>query len=258
MKFKLLQLNKLLKSYLANLMISKDPIKFVIFSQGRTGSTLLCKLLDNQNSIHCEGEILSRHKNFMSLKLRFPYAFISGRSKLSHKSAFGFKVKTYQISEHLELNPEVFLQTLANKGYKIIYLRRNNVLAQAASTLSANKTGVYHLTAGQDETLGKIKVDKKTLEYYMQTRLDYIEDENLALSNLEILKLEYEYDLENSTSWENTVKKCCEFLDLPKIKNFKCNIKLRKTRKRTLSQSIEKYDELKQEFSNSKFSRYFN
>lgn len=66
--------------------------RFVIFGQGRSGSQLLCDLLDSHSQIRWDKEILSQPT------LR-PYQLILNRALLSSCNAYGFKVKIDQLAE---------------------------------------------------------------------------------------------------------------------------------------------------------------
>jgi len=247
----------LIKSYAAILLFWRKPIRFVIFSQGRTGSTLLYKLLENQKDIQCEGEVLNRYKNAFNWKVLFPFIYLDGRSKMNNAKFYGFKIKIYQITGHLDMDPHYFLQNLINRGYKIIYLKRSNILKQAVSTLVANETGVYHETKQVVGNLNRLETNKETLEHYMFTRAKFLREEDEALKGIPALHLEYEEDLEQSATWEKTIIKCSKYLGIPTHDVKTDRIDIFKNAKKPLSEFVVNYKELKDQFADSEYDKFF-
>src|SRR4030095_16137361 len=71
--------------------------KFVIYTRGRTGSTVLTDLINSHPDIFCDAEIF----NFIycNTKVLFPRAYIkscSKRASIYKKKVYGFKVKIAQ------------------------------------------------------------------------------------------------------------------------------------------------------------------
>ncbi len=87
--------------------------KFVIFGSGRSGSTLLTKLLDKHSQIECYGEILRR-------KMLFPGSYIERCSQTAQKPIFGFKLLSYQLqtTQTSIQNKKTFLSNLVKDGYQ--------------------------------------------------------------------------------------------------------------------------------------------
>lgn len=96
--------------------------KFVIFGRGRSGSTLLVELLDSHPQIHCDNEILHD-------RVLFPRLYIDSCASRYQSQVYGFKFLSYQIKDVQRISqPKKFLLQLYQSGYKIIYLRRENLL----------------------------------------------------------------------------------------------------------------------------------
>ncbi|MEM9823740.1 MAG: hypothetical protein AAF985_21830, partial [Bacteroidota bacterium] len=151
--------------------------KFVIFGQGRTGSTLLVDLLNSHPTIACEQEIFSRRYHLLSGKLRWPYRFLQGMEARHAHQTFGFKVKIYQLTLHQHLDPMDFLDRLEQRGYQIIYLRRDNFLEHAISGLSAQQTKRFHLFKGELNEYPPIELSVADLEEALENRRMYQEQE---------------------------------------------------------------------------------
>ena len=112
--------------------------KFLIFSQGRTGSTLLMDLLSSHPEIHCDGELLY-------YRVPFPAQFVKLKSALTLKKHFGFKVKIYQLVEIQNIkDPREFIMEFYNRGWKIISLKRENLLRHVISFWFAEENKKYH------------------------------------------------------------------------------------------------------------------
>jgi len=115
--------------------------RFVIVCGPRTGSELLRELLDSFPDVQCEGELLQRGK-------RWPIAYLNGRAALGgfgHR-AWGCKVLDSHLHESLvDSHPpgDRLLPALVGDGWKIIHLRRRDLLAQALSFLHAMQ-GQWH------------------------------------------------------------------------------------------------------------------
>jgi len=114
----IIKIYNILKAYLYSIAVWSEPdIKFVIFAQGRTGSTLLVELLNQIEEIHCEEEIYNKDFFVFKQKIPFPYIYLLGKSRLSKSKVFGFKVKIYQLYDHQNLNPLTFLKALSLLKY---------------------------------------------------------------------------------------------------------------------------------------------
>ena len=112
--------------------------KFVIFGRGRSGSTLLVNLLNNHNKIHCDGEIMHDH-------LLFPRLYIDLSASRYQSRVYGFKLLSYQLKDVQQIyDPEKFLLSLYESGYKFIYLTRRNLLAHALSNINARQKKFHH------------------------------------------------------------------------------------------------------------------
>lgn len=107
--------------------------KFVLFAQGRTGSDLLNSLINSHPAIYCDEEILNH-------KVLFPMTFVKGKYALSPRNVYGFKLKIYHVTDSQNIdNPKHFMSDLYQRGWKMIYLYRRNILRQVISGFVAQK-----------------------------------------------------------------------------------------------------------------------
>lgn len=184
--------------------------KFVIFSRGRSGSTLLTDLLDSHPQIHCEGELF-RHR------LLCPRLYLKAKSVLSDADAYGFKLLSYQIWKVQPIRrPTRFVDELHSRGYKVVYLRRKNILRHALSNLYARHSGAFaHRSSGDGVNQEKMSVDLDELVRWMQSSERLAAFEQQALKRVPHLDLCYEDDLQQTHTQQAAVDRVVDYLGLP-------------------------------------------
>jgi LPS sulfotransferase NodH len=149
---------RFLKTMVKYIFFTKNKIekKFVIFTKGRSGSTALVSLLKSQPEIQCDGEILS---NFIPT----PMHYVLAKTHSSTKPIYGFKLITHQLVKVQPLKkPTEFLKELHQQGYKIIYLRRENLVQLAISNIRAREFG-FHIKKNNNAKHKKTNIDIQTL-----------------------------------------------------------------------------------------------
>ncbi len=230
-----------------------NTTKFVIFAQGRTGSTLLVDLLNNHPDIKCEGELLNVR---WSGKRIFPTFYVKNKAKTSKEKFYGFKVKLYQLYDngnklHQNVDPKEFLINLYKSGWKIIYLERNNIFRQALSNFIAESKGKYHHRNKNELATPKIKINPGKLLKSIRAREKYLCDEKEILKTIPHLKISYETDL--LKNYEKAVDKVFEFLGASP-----CIVKtsLLRTSKDELQDYILNYKEIKDYLSKTKYLKF--
>lgn len=222
--------------------------KFVLFSSGRAGSTLLVKLLDNHSLIQCEGEILRR-------KMVNPYHYIQRCSKTSTSEVFGFKLLSYQLRELQSSikDKRQFLQDLVADGFQIIYLERKNILRQALSVMYGYHRDQWHVKKGQSLDSTKMKIDPVDLRDWMDGIEDLKAFEKTMLEVLPHLHVVYEEDLSVPEQQSVTVEMVTDFLELPN-EDVKSNLK--RVTPKNLSSFVENVDEVIHFLGASRYHQY--
>jgi len=169
----------------------RPPVRFVIFAQGRTGSTLLTSTLDTHPQIACRDEILG-------LPRAMPLRFVENAARASGAKAFGFHVKIYQLTSWQRVDDVGdWLAVLHRRGWKILYLRRENLLRHVVSNVFAEAAGAYHYrTDGAGGRPDKITLPQTQLRAGIDGRRRNLAAERAALDGLDHLELIYEQDLE--------------------------------------------------------------
>ena len=226
--------------------------KFVVFAQGRTGSELLVSLLNNHPRIHCEGELLNAKLN---TKIVFPQLYVQGRRAKYPEKAYGFKVKIYQLTEDQHTDPQIFMHGLQSKGWKVIYLQRENLLRNSISCILGFQRNKWH-----DRSKNPLKEQKFTMAcdrllYELERRDIYTEKEAEILERIDHIKIVYERDLLGGENHQNTCDRLFAYLGLPSVG---VRAKLKKTTSNRLSDFIENYEEIESAIAQTKYAKYLS
>lgn len=224
--------------------------KFVIFCHGRSGSTLLSNLLNSHPDINCDGEILSR-------KVFSPSLLIKCRSLISSKKVYGFKLLSYQLRDVQKVgNPRSFLENLQNHGYKIIFLRRSNMLRLVLSVMYAEFRNEWHhkQSEGKVKHTTKMNVDVKEMVKRLNESDETYTFESELMDGLSHIPITYEGDLEDSNAHASTIKKISDFIGVPYA--MPSEPSLVKITPKSLDGFVENVDEIRQALSGTKFEKY--
>jgi LPS sulfotransferase NodH len=221
--------------------------RFLIITSGRAGSELLVTLLNSHPQIACDGE-------FLMEKLRWPERFLEGRAALAYrngKDAYGVKMLPQHIFDVQELKDSAeWARHLAQRGWHIIRLRRDNRLHQAISMVRAAKTA-WHYRAPDVGTFQPIEVDVMQLigTMYVIEWLEHQIDE--LLEGTEHLSLTYEDDLETEEHQARTVDRICAMLHLEPAAT---SSELVRVHPRQTREMITNYDEVVAELLRNRFA----
>ena len=214
----------------------RPPVRFVIFAQGRTGSTLLTSTLDAHSQIACRDEILG-------LPRAMPQRFVENAARGSGARAFGFQVKIYQLTSWQRVDDVGgWLAAMRDRGWKILYLRRENLLRHVVSNVFAEAAGTYHHRDGtQTSRQERIMLPVERLRAGIEGRRRNLSAERAALAGLEHLELVYERDLEQPERQKATFAKIQDFLG---VAPEPLRPSLKKAVAKPLDALIENYDEV--------------
>ena len=225
----------------------KPEKKMVIFSTGRSGSTLLVELLNSFPSVFCDTELLKR-------RLVDPLKLIDARARQSHQDIYGFKLLSYQLRDIQSSihNKSNFLKCLHINGYQPIYLYRENKLQQAISSILAMTQSRWHSTQIRNSD-ASITIDINVLANTIKEMESLAQYERNLLKNIPHLSLSYEQDLEQAEALHFTMQKLSDYLGQPFIEP---NITLKKLHRGHFSDYIHNWEEVLQFIEDSKFSKY--
>ncbi len=223
--------------------------KFVVFSQGRTGSTLFMDLLNSHPDIRCDGELLY-------YPLPLPRTLIDIRSRICRKQLYGFKLKLYQLSEkRLFRIPENYLGHLVHEGWKIISIKRSNILKQLISLYYAKATRLFHRRKKHPENYEprKITLAPDFIMRQLKNRQKLTDRENALLRDLPVHSVSYERDLLLPGSHQKTLDAVFDYLSVSGV-TVKSN--LLKNLPYRMDQILKNYDEIYQTIRNSEFKSF--
>lgn len=215
-----------------------NATRVMIFAQGRTGSTLLEDLLCSTSYFNKRGEILAAGTGS---KIKYPYQYVNGLSKIRPNKNFIFHVKIYQLTDRKrKVNPEDFLRRMEKKGWKIIYLKRLNKLNQVISYEISVIRKSHQKYDDKNEEFS-IRLDPVSVKNRIERRMNFERSEDEILENMDCLRLVYEDDLLNSNNHQDTVNRILDYIGLERRP---CFTKLRKVNKSKQKDVIENYDEV--------------
>ena len=192
----------------------RPETRFVVFCQGRTGSTLLTRMLDQHPDIACDGEIFGPQRLG---RIRAPELFLRGAVARAMRSAtaepaYGFKVKPYELTFH-GIDPAGWLERRHTEGWKLIHLYRSNVVRHALSGLLLEQRGVPHRDAGSD-VRESYRVDAARVVAAARGRARQLDDERTLMANIPHVAIGYEDDLVQPDAHQRACDRIFEFLDL--------------------------------------------
>lgn len=220
--------------------------RFLIFAQGRTGTWLLYSLLNLHPQVYCEKEILMD-------KVRWPYLYTQGRSCRHPHNVYGCHVQINQLINTQGIAPKPYITQLVNTGWKIIYLRRDDIVRQSVSTMIAMQKREWIVKQGETLSPQKYYIDPKILLSWLQRRVDHAAQEISILEDVEHIILTYEVDLLSSATHQTTMDKVFSYLNLPVIDVEAPTQRLSGDR---LADSVVNYQEIATTILNSKFAQY--
>jgi len=225
-------------------MLPRPERRFVIFAQGRSGSTLLTDILNSHPRIYCADEILTWPH-------RYPLAWANACSIGHRGDTYGFKVKIYQLTQAQRMDdPGVFLRRLHDDGWQLIHLQRHNILRQALSAMVAAQRDMYHLAAGAQGPQA-VKIDVDDLLWRTEERARFLAAEDSAMGGIPHLKLSYESDLLQPEAQQHTGARVFEWLGLEPAA---ITVRLRKIVPEDLNKVVVNYDEAERAIRASPFA----
>jgi LPS sulfotransferase NodH len=205
-------------SYLISMIKSMPKKKFILFGQGRSGSTLLIDLLNSHPKIKAHREILNTSSSAAGnvIPYKYPYRYVKGVASRCEKEVYGYKTKIYQVEGH-GVDPEKFIRRHVDDGWSIIYLWRMNLMNQAISGAKAAKTDIWHQKKGDEEKVN-VTIEPENVLERVKFRKKKIKEERKILRELDVIEVAYERDLKNIDRQRSTCEKIFEYMGIDEHK----------------------------------------
>lgn len=212
--------------------------KYVICTTARSGSNLLCDLLESSQSLGCPREIL----NVQSMLIPFSkkHSLFDNESQItmnnylnrlvdrlsSENNVFGMKILFDQLEPFLYSKAvKHFLQPRTNK-LKFIWLVRRDIIAQAVSMYIATITNEWTSSdeaENQEKKLrNQVQYDRDKIDYYVKE----LTEQNLkwlvffAINQIDYLQVFYEDIIINP---EQICQDICQFCEIEVEHKFSLN-----------------------------------
>ena len=240
----------------------------VIFHIGRSGSTVLCDLLDQHSRILCDREIFHGYygeayrvmgERGLQVDHRWnqshffpdrPWHYLRSRIPLGGlRSYYLCEIKFYHLRfNHLEL--EDFLAKLHALDFKkVVILERKNTLRKVVSSVIGHREKRFHRKPGEASEMKRVHIDPERIEIDSQSRplLEFLQEYEADLSNLRLLTnrmdpLELVFEEDIAQDPKHAYQKVCRYLGLtPETPE----IRMLRTNPQPLSGIVENFDELR-------------
>lgn len=225
--------------------------KFVIFCSPRVGSGLLSNLLNSHPDIHVDDVILAPDR---AKKLFLPIRYIKGYSMAFEKSVYGFKIHPAN-PDYQKLDTQKILLNLHQEGWKIIYLKRANLVRQQISLIIAAQRKQWFDTVENPLTNSMFYIDKEKLINKIQKQETHLINENKSLEKIPHITVTYEKELLQNEQHQKTTDRVFEYLD---IESVPVKTKFKRTTTERLSDFIENYEEVVSAIRKTKYAKYLD
>lgn len=241
--------------------------KFIVLGHQRSGSSLVIKSLRYHPEVVAFGELFGKRNriNFnvegydhdseeiLFARDKYPIDFLDRyifSSYEEERRAVGFKVFPHQLDGERFCSVWDWIENTPDLA--VVFLSRRNKLATYVSLLIAEKTGVFGVTEKSQRPAISITIDPEKCEDEFRKHDRYEEIARKRLQGKRVLEIDYE-DL--SESPKSVIVSVQNFLGLdvldPEIPFVKKEV-------RPLSVAVDNYQELKERFATTKWSRYFD
>jgi LPS sulfotransferase NodH len=231
-------------------------VKFIILTTPRTGSTLLYNVLDGHPMVRCYGEIL-HNEEYMRDRECKKYDKQMGELYDTDKTLYlktfhchpdyptvGFKV----MYSHLASEVVEYLQ---NTPISIIHLTRNLFEAYVSRKRSL-KYKIWHIPVASNKALPdeQLTISPQECEKYFNDTTELMEKYKSLLGK-DTFSLDYS---QLSTKFVQTIKAIYNFLHLPDHYPIATS---KKSENKTMKQRVKNYDEIKDYFKDTCYTKLF-
>jgi hypothetical protein len=250
----------------------RRPGNVAMFHVGRSGSTVLARLLDQHPRVWWDGETYyNRWEQLGGSPDLFgsfdPARHLRRRMRAAGDRYYGFEVKFLpeQQLKIIQMELADFVDSICDLGIShFISLKRKNYVRRTLSQLIGRKTQVRHIDRGARSTLTRVRIDvdcveigvtgsaKPLLERFHELDAAHGELDRL-LANKRALHLTYEDDILDDP--QRAVERVCAFLN---IEPHEGRVSHGRTNPFRIDEMVENFDELARVLSGTKFEWMLN
>ena len=219
--------------------------RFIIVADVRTGSTLLSASLNRHPQIKCYGELFHAQVFADNVPAGCERTKLSGSALIEHTfasslgAAVGFRAMTFLPGPEQPQWADSWDYLTQLPMLRVIYLVRENRLAQYASLLIAQQTGVFHPYDNDPllrvEQRPQIEVEPHAFQAWVAERDRLMEQRRAQLAQHAALDMGYE---QLTQAWEPTLNSVQDFLG---VKLHSVEQAKKKQERRPLASVIENY-----------------
>ena len=212
------------------LTMPKSSRRFVLFGADFSGGHLVVDLLRHVTDVRY-GALPPTWKVASLLNQRhfFPLRHIQFHQLACAEYLFGFKLSAADlINTHHMSEPHLFMTLLSDRGYKVIHLKRRDLMRHAIALLKAQQPKSRHIDP---------QALLATLKQLDEQRIA----EAATIAQVSRLTVTYEDDLLDPNVYDATVRRLCHFLSLEPQQRSQYPMKLVHQQ---LSDLIDNYDEV--------------
>ncbi|OAD19126.1 hypothetical protein THIOM_005255 [Candidatus Thiomargarita nelsonii] len=225
--------------------------KFIIFCSPRVGSGLLSGLLNLHPDIHVDDVILSHNR---VKKLFFPIRYIKGYSLAFEKPVYGFKIHPANLA-YQKLDAQKFLLKLHQAGWKIIHMKRANIVRQQISLMIATQRNQWIDTVENSLKNSKYYINIEEFIKKIQRQETHLFNEKKVLEQIPHITITYEDDLLIAGQHQKTADRVFEYLG---IESIPVKTQFKRTTTDKLSDFIENYEEIVSVLCQTKYAKFID
>jgi len=225
--------------------------KFIVLAHFRSGSGLLCDLLNLHPDIHCDYEILYRFQG-SGMQPQFLLLFMKSLMARTDAQSYGCNIKLDQLNR-VHPDPRQFMRERYDDGWKVVYLKRENVLRAAVSNFIAAHHQRYSLPKDARGALPKTHVDCGELLNLLDWYQRIADQEDDVLAGIPHLKLIYEDDLLDTDRHQQALDRVFDYLGLP---TAPVRARSARTSADDLADYLDNHDEVVQFVRRTRYARF--
>ena len=146
------------------------------------------------------------------------------------------------------------MDQLYTDNWKMIYIKRENVIKQQLSNYVAEKRGAYHKYDNEKEFFS-LCINCEEFVDKVKERLMFLELEKRIIAKYPHIEIVYENDLLKHESHQSTINRILRFLALPSV-SVKTDLK--KVNRQHISDLVENYTEFESCLKVNHWTRFIN